>query len=220
MCILSVGFVVSVLSLVVLLSVALQPQASWFSPGGDWWGWLLALLAVFLEAALAAFLILRVVVTKAQHKLFVKVVKAEGCWGEGWSEPEIGVDLFPGFATVFKVCTLPLNLLPGLGSAIYVALNSPLAAWGLMGMYYDCLGLDQPTQKVIVFGEGWSKFNAGNSTMNSHARFGFPAVLLELVPVLGPTVFTLGNAVGAALWACELERGRKATGGLTFSDAA
>lgn len=38
------------------------------------------------------------------------------------------------------------------------------------------------------------------------------AVILELIPLIGPTFFSLGNACGAALWACDMcKEGRAAT---------
>ena len=37
-------------------------------------------------------------------------------------------------------------------------------------------------------------------------------LLLELVPVVGPSFFCLGNACGAALWAIEIEKSKALKG--------
>lgn len=39
-------------------------------------------------------------------------------------------------------------------------------------------------------------------------RFGAATLGLNLVPIVGP-IFTLTSTVGAALWACELEKKEK-----------
>jgi hypothetical protein len=41
-------------------------------------------------------------------------------------------------------------------------------------------------------------------------RFGFPAMLLEMIPFLG-IFFTFTNTVGAALWAADIEKSRGPT---------
>lgn len=41
---------------------------------------------------------------------------------------------------------------------------------------------------------------------NDYARFGFICSYLESVPILGWTIFPLTNAVGSALFACDIER--------------
>jgi hypothetical protein len=44
------------------------------------------------------------------------------------------------------------------------------------------------------------------ATQLTSASFGIPAVLLELVPVVG-IFFCFTNTVGAALWAADMEAG-------------
>lgn len=42
---------------------------------------------------------------------------------------------------------------------------------------------------------------------NDYARFGFSCGLLESIPIVGSVVFLLTNAIAAALFACDIERG-------------
>lgn len=59
------GIVLAFVCLILLLVLALKPQAMAFG-GGQWWSWLLAVLAVLLEAALLAALLMSVAQSKAQ----------------------------------------------------------------------------------------------------------------------------------------------------------
>lgn len=64
-CVAFAGIVLAFLCLILLLVFALKPQAMAFG-GGQWWSWLLAVLAVLLEAALMAALLMTVSQSKAQ----------------------------------------------------------------------------------------------------------------------------------------------------------
>ncbi|GMH99486.1 hypothetical protein TrVE_jg3872 [Triparma verrucosa] len=215
LCYVIIGIIFALVALIILLAVALKPQAEAF--GGEVLGWLLGTIAVFVEAFIIAMIFMKLLVSTAQEKLFVKVMKLEGCWNDSWEEPTMLSNLICCCNTtlLLQMVSLPLNLLPVIGTMMYVALNAPLASWDLMSLYYDSIGMNQTEQRRKVLGKGCSKINLSTFFGDSHFRFGMSATFLELFPLVGPTLFTLGNACGAALWACDIVRASGEEGVLT-----
>lgn len=196
--------------LVILLFVfALKPQADAF--GGQWWSWLLAVLLVFLEAAVAAAILLVYTRSKAESEVFVTTMKIEGMWKEGMVKPNV-VRHFNIFKKAFyvRILTYPLVLIPFFGSGLYAAINATFIGWDYMDMYFDVIRMDMKTQRVEVLGEDKSDFKALLSPWtydddNQYARFGFMCAMIETVPIVGPVIFPLFNSCAAALFACDIE---------------
>ncbi|GMI09660.1 hypothetical protein TrLO_g5281 [Triparma laevis f. longispina] len=208
-CYVIIGIIFALAALIILLAAALKPQAEAF--GGEVLGWLLGTIAVFVEAFIIAMIFMKLMVSKAQEQLFVSVMKLEGCWNDGWEEPTMLSNLICCCNTtlLLQMVTLPINLLPVVGTMLYVALNAPLASWDLMSLYYDSIGMNEVEQKRKVVGKGCEKINPNTFFGDAHFRFGMSATFVELVPLLGPTLFTLGNACAAALWSCDIEKEKK-----------
>ncbi len=195
LCLLCLGIVLSLVSLITLLATALVPQADAFG-GGEWWSWCLAIIAVFLEAILITFLLLKFLSSKAQKSAFVQTMKLEGTWKPDMVPPSTlenpcNVSLF------IQIVTFPLNLVPVAGTIAYLLINSSLYTWDLIGMYYDAISLDEKLQRTLVLTP---------ATSNPHIRFGCVGMMMELIPVLGQTILPISNAVAAALWASDMER--------------
>ena len=135
-------------------------------------GWLLGTIAVFVEAFILAMIFMKLLVSTAQEKLFVKVMKLEGCWNDSWEEPTMLSNLICCCNTtlLLQMVSLPLNLLPVIGTMMYVALNAPLASWDLMSLYYDSIGMNQTEQRRKVLGKGCSKINLSTFFGDSHFR--------------------------------------------------
>ena len=107
---------------------------------------------------------------------------------------------------LLQILTLPLNLIPVIGTMAYVYVNAPLASWDFIGLYYDAMGMSDSEQRLKVVGRGCEKLHPSRALGEDHFRFGMACVFLELMPLVGPTFFSMGNACGAALWACDMQR--------------
>jgi hypothetical protein len=206
-----IGMTLAFLSLILLLVFALKPQAEAFG-GGQWWSWLLAVLAVLLEAALAAAALVAVSQSRCQTEVFVATMRLENKWKEGEMKKQSIIKDLNMLKKAFfvRIITYPLNLVPFLGAALYSAINATFIGWDYMDRYFDAIQLSGKLQRVEIFGEdksdcsalfSWSTYDDSND----YARFGFMCAFLEAVPIVGTAIFPLTNAVAAALFACDIE---------------
>lgn len=205
-CVALLGIAVAIGTLVALFMVALEPQAEAFG-GGKWWSYVLAVVAVIFESLLASALILKVVHSKCQKRIFVETMRIEGTWKDGMIEPSLAKDVNCcriGF--LIKVITFPLNLIPVAGTFLYAFINAPFEAWDLMDMYFDAIQMGHQEQLVEVSGRGsLDRSCCAMYASSEYVKFGFVAMLLETIPIAGPALFSLSNACGAALWASAME---------------
>ena len=207
----SIGILISFLCLVLLLALALKPQALAFG-GAVWWSWMLAVFAVLLETAIAASVLMLIAQSKCQTELFVLTMKLEGKWREDEMKKQSFLKDFQILKKNFfvRVLTYPLCLVPFLGSALYSAINATFIGWDYMDRYFDAVHLSGMLQRKEVLGEDRSDCSAlfHRSTYNEdneYARFGFVVAFLEAIPVVGSVLFPLTNACAAALFACDIE---------------
>lgn len=209
-----IGCTLSVAILIALLAATLKPQAELISSNLEWWAWLVAVCLVLFESAICALLLITVFQSKAQTKLFVTTMRLEGHWKENEMVAQsIIKDLnLVKKAFFVRVITLPIKIIPLLGGAIYSAINATFTGWDYMDRYFDAIKLPTNIQRVEVFGEDRSDCSAlcYPSTYdpdNDFARFGFMCSFLESLPIVGWAVFPLTNAIAAALFACDIEKG-------------
>jgi hypothetical protein len=209
-CVACFGVVVSFLALVLLLVFALKPQAEAFG-GGQWWSWILAVLVVFLEAAVVSILVLAVAHSRCQTEVFVKTMQINGKWRDGMKKQPILMDLNIFKKAFFvRILTFPINLIPFFGAAVYSAINATFSGWDAMDRYFYAIQMTNKQQRVEVFGEDRSDCRSLLSCStydsdNDYARFGFMCTLLEMIPLVGTAFFPLTNACAAALFACDIE---------------
>lgn len=208
------GCTLAIIILVVLLAVALKPQAELISPNLEWWAWLIAVFLVLFESAICAGLLMIVSQSKAQTKLFVATMRMEGQWRENEMVVQsIAKDLnLIKKAFLVRMVTFPIQIIPLVGGAIYSAINATFTGWDYMDRYFDAIKLPSRLQRMEVFGADKSDCSAlcYSSTYdadNEYARFGFMCGFLESLPIVGFVVFPLTNAVAAALFACDIEKG-------------
>jgi len=202
-CVVLLGFSVALLCVILLFAFALFPQAKAFG-GQKWWSYVLAVMAVLFEAMLLALLLLKVVHSKCQKKIFVTTMELEGAWKPGMIEPSLAKDINCCRLGFFvKIITFPLNLIPVVGTFIFAFVNAPFEAWDLMDMYFDAIQMDDEAQVVEV--TGGERAYCSMYASSEYVKFGFIAMLLESIPVVGPAFFSLSNACGAALWAVDME---------------
>jgi hypothetical protein len=116
-----------------------------------------------------------------------------------------------GKEDVVKFVTIPIQLIPLFGGIAFSAINATFNGWDLMRNYFKAVQLSSKLQRSEVFGEEhMNKFSLIHPSTydinNDYARLGFMAGLLESIPIVGVTVFSLTNAIAAALFACDIER--------------
>ena len=205
------GITVSVLVLVVLLALALKPQAEAISANLEWWAWLIAVFLVLFEAGIVSILLTAVSQSKAQSSVFAATMKMEGVWRENMIEQSIAKDLNPfKKAFIVRVLTLPLQIIPFIGGALYSAINATFIGWDHMDRYFDAIQLSPKLQRVEIFGDELSDCRAlcNPATYdidNDIARFGFFCGIIESAPVVGWALGPITNAIAAALYAVDIE---------------
>ena len=239
-CAITFGLIIATTSLIILFVFTLQTQAEALTFGTTqdddddengnttttWWSYMLAIFAVLFEATLITILLLKVVHTKSQKKIFVTTMKQENTWrdiidypnGNHMIEPG-GIELFGCFKLSFIVSliTFPLHIfLPLVGTIVHSLLNSRLAAWELMDMYFVAINMDYKQQRNEIRSSGIVGASTDTTSKarmcgcldisSKYVQFGFVCGLLESIPIIGPTLFPLTNACGAALWSADMEK--------------
>lgn len=91
---------------------------------------------------------------------------------------------------------LPLNFIPVVGTLIFVVLQGRKFGPTAHARYFQLKQMKKKKEKEQFIEERKAAYTS----------FGIPAVLLELVPVVG-IFFCFTNTVGAALWAADMEQG-------------
>ncbi|KAK7023836.1 hypothetical protein R3P38DRAFT_2627091 [Favolaschia claudopus] len=95
------------------------------------------------------------------------------------------------------VVSLPLNLVPVVGTVLFLLYNGAKAGPTFHTRYFQAKGMGPAARQAFV-----------DKRKGAYTAFGAATLALNLVPVVGP-VFMLTSTVGAALWACELEKKEK-----------
>ncbi|GAA6060055.1 hypothetical protein JCM10212_001052 [Sporobolomyces blumeae] len=91
------------------------------------------------------------------------------------------------------IVTLPLNLIPGVGTAVFLALNGWKAGPAAHARYFELKDLKGKARQEYV-----------ERRRGAYTAFGASSLLLNLIPLLGP-FFSFTSCAGAALWAADLE---------------
>ncbi|KAJ5109969.1 hypothetical protein N7532_002614 [Penicillium argentinense] len=89
---------------------------------------------------------------------------------------------------------LPLNLIPVVGTLLYIAVQGKRVGPELHARYFQLKGWDARQR------EEWVKKNRG-----AYTGLGISAFALEMVP-FASIAFSFTNTVGAALWAADIEK--------------
>ncbi|KAL4751564.1 hypothetical protein BDW72DRAFT_192758 [Aspergillus terricola var. indicus] len=111
----------------------------------------------------------------------------------------LGSDTYGGFmkGMIRSLVMLPLNFIPIVGTALYIYVAGKKAGPAMHERYFQLKGLSKEQM------EGWVKRRRG-----AYTGLGMASVVLEMVP-FASMVFEFSNAVGAALWAADLEKTEK-----------
>jgi len=100
--------------------------------------------------------------------------------------------------TIEFILFLPLNFIPAVGTMLFLIVMGKRAGPFHHFRYLKLLGMHQKDRDVWTERAKWR-----------YTRFGTVALALQYVPVLS-MLFLLTTATGAALWAVDLEKERRA----------
>jgi uncharacterized protein involved in cysteine biosynthesis len=204
LCPLLLTLVVAVVSVVVLFAVALVPQAEGLEDAGvvKWLSWLLAVMLVLVEIFLVTLIYNQVVMGCYQDKIFEQVMAARG-----FKEMVEDEERHAGCGRACRSCcrvslwlrlillilTLPLNLLPIVGSIVYAWLNGTILAWEYHLLYFEYKNFSYTQQRAFI-----------HEHKVQYSSFGMQALLMEMIPGVG-SLFVFTNTAGAALLAAHFE---------------
>lgn len=96
--------------------------------------------------------------------------------------------------TALGFISLPLHLVPIIGSVVYAWLHGSVLAWEYHLFYFELKGIGYRQQHRWI-----------RRYKLEYSAFGMQALLLQTIPLLGP-FFIFSNTCGAALLAQDLER--------------
>ena len=203
-CPLLMSIVVGLVSVITLFSVGLWPQARGLASAGvpDGLAWFLAFILVLVEIFLVTLIYSVAVVPCYMDAVFAEVLKQRGHRDLVENEAR-----HAGCARVCTSCcrvsvllrlavlvlTLPLHLIPIVGTIAWVWLNGYILAWEYHLYYFELKSYVYAEQKALVA-----------RRKLQYTSFGMQAMVLEMVPLVG-FVFLFTNTVGAALWAADME---------------
>ncbi|KAI9209205.1 etoposide-induced protein 2.4-domain-containing protein [Polychytrium aggregatum] len=196
-------FAISIGLYIVAFVSILVPQAHGLErvvPG--WLAWIISVILCLIEAALLVLIVVALAYPCYLDTLFQKVLELEkqdefiaetkhngdncarGCGRD------LGMALF---SLLITILTSPLNVIPVLGTVIWVYVNAYFTGWGFLGFYFG--------RKAFTFSQARAFCRSRSGQVTS---FGAVCFALHLVPGFN-ALFTFTNIIGVALWACDLE---------------
>jgi len=189
------GIVATILSLWFVFGVALEPLEQFLETyWSEFLAWLTAVLVCLVLVVILVFAVLQLLMATAMEKVFIYTMKQKGVWTGEHGVCNLKDELlWVVFSLVVNLLILPLNFIPVVGTCVYCAAAGAFVAWEYHELYFDMCGIPRRQQRSIVY-----------SAKLEYMRFGLVAQLMQLIPVFGLFAFVT-NAVGAALWAAELE---------------
>ncbi|KAJ7197267.1 hypothetical protein GGX14DRAFT_472077 [Mycena pura] len=95
------------------------------------------------------------------------------------------------------IVSLPLNLVPVVGTVLFLVYNGAKVGPTFHARYFQAKGMSPAARQAFV-----------EKRKGAYTAFGTATLALTLVPVVGP-LFMLTSTVGAALWVCDVERERE-----------
>ena len=184
-----------------------------------WLAWLISLLLTVLEIGTSVLIFSSVFLAQYMSQIFDAVCREETMLFNREETPTPlamrysclkSLVILLIFRVFLLVVTSPLNLLPLLGTLLYIYVNAFYYAWSLHCRYFDLLGLTF-AQGLVVFSRRTRNTclvvgrHFAEANRSAYTQFGLVAVLLELIPLVN-IVSPMSNVIGSALWACDIER--------------
>lgn len=204
LCPILMTLVVAAVSVIGLFAIGLYPQAELLEDAGVPAGlsWLIAVIMVVVEIFLVTLIYSLAVVGCFMDKIFEQVMKNRGFGKLVENESKHSscaracgaccrVSLW--LRIVVLIVTLPLNLIPIVGTLAWIWLNGTILAWEYHLYYFELKGFAYAEQKQFI-----------DERKAQYSSFGMQAMFLEMIPFAG-SLFLFTNAVGSALFAADLE---------------
>ncbi|EQC31828.1 hypothetical protein SDRG_10616 [Saprolegnia diclina VS20] len=209
LCPMIMTIIVGIVSVVVLISAGLYPQAYGLEEAGlsATWAWVLAIFLVVLEIFLVVLIYSQTCTPCFMDAIFEKTLKLRG-----FTDLVENSEAHSGCGRACRACckvsclsqifilivTFPLNFIPIIGTIAYVYLNGRFKAWEEHLLYFEMRGMKYEDQKDII-----------DARKVEYASFGMQCMYLELIPFFG-FIFLFTNTVGAALFAADIEESLRA----------
>lgn len=186
------------LTIIILFFVYLYPlQVNYLSLSiVRWLSILLSLLLTLFEFGFVLLIISCLFLTFRLKTLYEIVWKEE--FGENYSS--IDLSLIHSFYSIFIfrsflfILTFPLNLIPILGTILFLYINSYYYSWSLHYPYFHSIGLTFQQGRHFV-----------QTNEKSYRQFGFVALILELIPLIN-ILSPITNLIGSILWIIQMEK--------------
>lgn len=208
----------TIVSLLALFEWTFKPQVELLMKWNleEWVSSICATLCVLIEVGLINLIILLVLFGSVQSDIFRSILAEKGIMQDiarmhGGELPEQncikGVCHSLGFLVLrlpLLILTLPLHMLPVVGSIAWVLINGWLYAWEMEAEFMVML------DKRLTCARQWHFVKLHFCAFFS---FGAAAMGLELIPFLGPWIFFASNACGGALLAERFYLEKKRAGG-------
>lgn len=193
------SLVFAIAAFCILLPVAFIPQAIALSGVmSPWLGVPLALLFALLEMLVIIMIFAAVALMPITDKLFDQVLILRG--HAALVEADNGMaccgccSIVSVLSLTLSICSLPLNLIPFVGTVLWLFLNGRLYTWDKHSHYHYELKQRNFWKQRKFVKEHWISYHI----------FGMQAMALELIPFAN-VFFVFTNTVGAALWAADWE---------------
>jgi len=188
-----------VCAFLILLPLAFIPQGIALSTiMTPFLGFPLALICALMELLVVIMIFSAIVLLPITDKLFDQVLVLRG--HGALVETDNGMSccgccsIVSVMSLVISICTLPINLIPVAGTALWLFVNGRLYTWDKFSHYhYELKGRKFKEQRAFV-----------RSRWYAHHMFGMQAMGLELIPFVN-VFFVFTNTVGAAMWAADME---------------
>ncbi|CAF0870474.1 unnamed protein product [Rotaria sp. Silwood1] len=203
-CGLIIMLLVSIIASILLLVFAFPAQAYALSEHmASWISWIISFILTLFEIGIAVLLFSSLYLSYYMEIIFDAVVREETMIINHGETQMISSRTFSCiksfiiliiFRVILVVLTCPLNIIPILGTILYIYINGYYYAWSLHCRYFDLIGLTFAQGKHYV-----------EENRSDYTRFGIVAVLFEMIPFLN-LITPITNIIGSALWACDIER--------------
>ncbi|CAF0932879.1 unnamed protein product [Adineta ricciae] len=199
------AIVTSVLLFVFIFPLQAQAFESYMA---DWLSWLISFFVTLFETGVSVLVISSLFLACYMDVIFDSVWRQETMGlneGETHRKSATTYTCIKSFLTlilfrvVLLVVTSPLNLIPIIGTILYIYINGYYYAWSLHCRYFDLLGLSFLQGRHFV-----------EENRNDYTQFGIVGILLEMIPFLN-LITPVTNVIGSALWACDIERYKEPT---------
>lgn len=210
-CVLFLTLIVSILFLFLTFGFLLTLQANALINAGcpDWLAWTVSVIFCLLESVVLTIIFYLIVTPIWQDALFDDVLRLKGLGHvlEKRTISDVGCKgFFSGLTTAFVtiytlilvqvialLITLPLHIIPVIGTIIYCIVNGWVMTWGHK-IHYHIEIKEWTVKQSLSF--AWKN-------RRDYISFGFVAVALELIPIAN-FLFFWTNVVGAALWTADM----------------